>query len=377
MYWRIGPQSLYTVFLWPALAAASASEMASFVAAQMLTLSQAADNTPTCQEPKGITPSRIALELNTVHLRDFSTGTTGIPALLCTPLALHGGALADLAVGHSLIAALLDAGTDRLFLADWRSAGAEMRFLGIDDYLADLNVLVDHAGGLVDLVGLCQGGWLALVYAARFPTKVRKLVIAGAPVDTTAQPSTLSAMAMATPPAVFKGFVTAGEGRVLGRHMAKFWGAAEPHASDIQRSLQTSEPVGSTAFARLETRFNEWNSWTIDLPGTYFLEAMERLYKRNALADGSFVALGQAVDLAQLHTPMYLLAGDDDDVVAPQQLFALARLAGTPSESVRCELVPSDHLGLFMGKRVLEERWPAIARWMKERSPPSVERLSA
>jgi len=34
-----------------------------------------------------------------------------------------------------------------------------------DDYLAGLNVLVDHLGGLVDLVGLCQGGWLSLVYA--------------------------------------------------------------------------------------------------------------------------------------------------------------------------------------------------------------------
>jgi poly(3-hydroxybutyrate) depolymerase len=368
MYWRTGPQSLYTAFLWPALAAASASEMASFVAAQLLTLSQAADDTSAAEEPKGITPSRMALELNSVRLRDFSTATTGTPALLCTPLALHGAVLADLATGHSLVAALQAAGIDRLLLADWRSAGPDMRFLGIDDYLSDLNVLVDHAGGLVDLVGLCQGGWLALVYAARFPAKVRKLVIAGAPVDTKAQSSTLSAMASSTPPAVFQGFVTAGEGRVLGRHIAKFWGVTEPDARDIQRSLQTPQPIGSPAFAQLVTRFNEWNAWTIDVPGKYFLEAMERLYKRNALAEGGFAALGQTVDLARLRAPMYLLAGSDDEVVAPQQLFALTRLAGTPPESLCCELVPSDHLGLFMGKRVLEQHWPAIVRWMNETS---------
>ena len=59
-----------------------------------------------------------------------------------------------------------------------------MQFLGIDDYLADLNVLIDEIGAPVDLIGLCQGGWMALVYAARFPGKVRKLVLAGAPVDT-------------------------------------------------------------------------------------------------------------------------------------------------------------------------------------------------
>jgi poly(3-hydroxyalkanoate) synthetase len=366
MYWRTGPQSLYTAFLWPALAAASASEMASFVAAQLLKFSEAADDTRACLEPKGITPNRVALDLPSVRLRDYSTGASGTPALLCTPLALHGAAVADLAAGHSLVTALLGAGVNRLLLTDWRSAVSDMRFRGIDDYLADLNVLVDHAGGLVDLIGLCQGGWLALVYAARFPAKVRKLVIAGAPVDTRAQSSTLSAMAASTPPAVFLGFVTAGEGRVLGRHIAKFWGVTAPEAGDIQRSLQTSAPVGSPAFAQLEARFNAWNSWTLDLPGSYFLEAMERLYKHNALAEGGFVALGQMVNLAQVRVPMYLLAGSDDEVVAPQQLFALTRLAGTPPENLHCELVPSDHLGLFMGKRVLEQQWPAIVGWMKE-----------
>ena len=52
-------------------------------------------------------------------------------------------------------------------MTDWRSASADMRFLGIDEYLADLNVLVDRVGGLVDLIGLCQGGWLSLVYAGQ------------------------------------------------------------------------------------------------------------------------------------------------------------------------------------------------------------------
>jgi hypothetical protein len=80
----------------------------------------------------------------------------------CTPLALHGAAIADLAAGHSVVAALRGAGIERLFMTDWRSASADMRFTRIDEYLADLNVLVDCVGGLVDLIGLCQGGWLSL-----------------------------------------------------------------------------------------------------------------------------------------------------------------------------------------------------------------------
>ncbi len=159
---------------------------------------------------------------------------------MCTPLALHGAAIADLAAGHSLVAALRDAGIQRLFMTGWRSAGAEMRFLGIDDYLAALNVLVDHLGGVVDLVGLCQGGWLSLVYAARFPAKVRKLVIAGAPVDVAARLSGLSATAAATPLAMFHSLVSSGEGRVIGAEVARFWGNVTVDASEVVRVVADS-----------------------------------------------------------------------------------------------------------------------------------------
>jgi poly(3-hydroxybutyrate) depolymerase len=364
MHRHPGDQFPYAALLWPAVAVASASETASAMAAHFLGLDT--DGERATQEPQGATPSEIALELKTVRLRDFSLVNTGVPTILCAPFALHGAAIADLAIGHSLIASLRGAGIERLFMADWRSASADMRFLGIDDYLADLNVLVDHVGGLVDLVGLCQGGWLSLVYAARFPAKVRKLVMAGAPVDTAARQSELSAIAAATPMTMFQGLVNLGDGRAIGRNIAQFWAKDPAEPNGICESLQTLEPVGSPEFKRLETIFKNWNSWTIDVPGTYYLEVIEKLYKRNELATGSFVALGQRIDLSRLRLPIYLLAGSADEVVAPEQLFAVERLAGTPPEYFRHEVAPSNHLGLFMGKRTLEEYWPRIARWLRE-----------
>jgi len=219
MHRHLGGQFPYAAFFWPALAAVAAAEAASSAVADFWRH----DGECTAQEPKGATPSRIALELHSVRLRDFTVAKSGVPTLLCTPLALHGAAVADLAAGHSLVAALRGAGIERLFMADWRSASPEMRFLGIDDYLADLNVLVDQIGGLVDLVGLCQGGWLSLVYAGRFPDKVRKLVMAGAPIDVAARQSRLSAIAEATPITLFQSLVDLGGGRVIGHDVAKFW----------------------------------------------------------------------------------------------------------------------------------------------------------
>jgi poly(3-hydroxybutyrate) depolymerase len=360
-----GGQFPYSAFFWPALAAASAGEIASSIAAHFLGFSGDADGDHSLQEPEGATPSKIVLELHTVRLRDFTVAQSGVPTLLCTPLALHGAAIADLAAGHSLVAALRGAGIGRLFMTDWRSASADMRFLGIDEYLADLNVLVDCVGGLVDVIGLCQGGWLSLVYAGRFPAKVRKLVMAGAPVDIAARQSRLSATAEATPLIMFQTLVNFGDGRVIGRNVAKFWGN-DTDANGIRESLQTLQPIGSSEFTQLEAIFKNWNSWTIDLPGTYYLEVIEKLYRRNELAGGGLVALGQKIDLSRLRLPMYLLAGSADEVVAPEQLLAVERLVGTQPEYVHHEVAPCNHLGLFMGKRTLEEYWPRIVRWMKE-----------
>jgi len=360
-----GGQFPYSAFFWPALAAASAGEIASSFAAHFLGSLDDAGGDHTSQEPEGATPSKIALELHSVRLLDFTTVKSGVPTLLCTPLALHGATLADLAAGHSLVAALRGAGIGRLFMTDWRSASADMRFLGIDEYLADLNVLVDRVGGLVDLIGLCQGGWLSLVYAGRFPAKVRKLIMAGAPVDITARHSPLSAIAEATPLAMFQSLVNLGDGRVLGRNLAKFWGN-DADANGIRETLQTLQLIGSPEFTRLEAIFKTWNSWTIDIPGKYYLEVVEKLYKRNELANGNFVALGQKINLSRLRLPMYLLAGSADEVVAPEQLLAVERLVGTPPEYRRHEVAPCNHLGLFMGKRTLEEYWPRMVRWMKE-----------
>ncbi len=363
MYQPIERQLPHLAFLWPAFVAASASEAAALVAKQFASLVVGAGEAAT-HEPNWATPHTIALELETVRLRNFSTEAEGVPTLLCAPLALHGAAIADLAPGHSLVAAMRQAGLGRLFVAEWRSASPQMRSLGIDDYLADLNLLVDELGGIVDLVGLCQGGWMALIYAARFPAKVNKLVLAGAPIDMKAAQSALSKLADATPLGVFRELVRLGDGLLPGRKVAKFWGAETVTAEDIRQALQTEEPIGSAAFAPLEALFRDWHAWTIDLPGRFFLEVVEKLYKRNELANGSFVALGKQIDLATVKVPIFMLAGRDDELVAPEQLFAAERLVGTATRNIRRAIVPCCHVALFMGKMTLEEVWPEIVRWM-------------
>jgi hypothetical protein len=94
---RYGPNA---AFLLPALLAASASEMAGQFAKQFTSLVIGEDN-KAAPQPKWTTQHRVALELKTVRLRDFTTQPDAAPCLLCTPFALHSSALSDLTVGHS------------------------------------------------------------------------------------------------------------------------------------------------------------------------------------------------------------------------------------------------------------------------------------
>jgi poly(3-hydroxyalkanoate) synthetase len=351
--------------LWPALAAASVSELSLLWARQLIDMAVGADSEPTVPQPDWTTPGRTALELQSVVLRDFSTGE-GAPTLICAPFVLHDATMLDFAPGHSVVAALREAGVCRLAVTHWRSATPQMRNLTIDNYLADLNVLVDHLGGAVNLIGICQGGWLGLAFAARFPGKVRKLALVGAPVDLDAAESAVSRVARNTPPAIFRELVELGDGRILGHRVLQFWTTQPDDPGTIHGILEPACERTSEAFRALERRFRDWYAWTVDLPGAYYLEAAERIYRRNELARGEFTALGERVDLASVKVPLLMLAGEADEIVAPEQLFAAARLVGTPPDRIVRMTAKGDHYSLFMNARVLRERWPAIAHWLAQ-----------
>ena len=307
------------------------------------------------------TPNRVALELATMHLRDCSRTRSGQPVLVCAPYALHRALIADFAPGHTVVGSLQDGGIDRIYLTDWRSATPGMRYLSIDSYLGDLNVAIDEIGAPVDLVGLCQGGWLSLLYAARFPTKVRRLVLVGAPVDLSID-SSLSRLTRNAPDMVYDQLVARGGGNVSGGEMLRLWSKA-PSRDDIVTALQRD--LSDEEGAALLARFDRWNAETLNLPGTYYLEIVNRIFRENRIAGGSFIALGRTVDLKDVKAPVFLLAGLDDDVVPATQALATAGLLGTPPAFIAAASEPSNHLGLFMGARTHAQAWPRIAAWLR------------
>ncbi len=306
------------------------------------------------------TPNTIALEIADLRLRDFSLARTGAPVLICAPYALHGASIADFAAGHSIVEALRNGGVARLYLAEWRSASPDMSSRSIDSYLSDLNVAVDDIGHPVDLVGLCQGGWLSLIYAARFPSKVRCLVLAGVPVDMSVGSALSRAVASMSSDA-FKVLVDSTSGLVRGEQMRRFWGASPDPTTALQRTL-SPDILSDRQFVE---RFDRWQRQTLDLPGTFFLQTVNWIFRENRLAAGEFVALGHAVQLNRVSVPVFLLAGANDEVVPAEQALATASLLGTPDAEIETAVAPSSHLGLFMGRETIGVFWARIADWLR------------
>ncbi len=352
-------------FFWPMTAAAVMAEEGLELYARNLELLAEERKLATIAPPRLATADRILLDLRTMRFRDYSLpDAAGVPTIVDAPYAGHSAAIADYHRGQSLMETLRENGVTRLFLTDWKSATPDMKDLEIDQYLAEIAVCVDDLGGRVNLVGLCQGGWMAAMFAARFPRKVASLVLAGSPIDTHAGDGPVKRMAQAYPLSFYEDLVSAGDGLMRGATMLRGWKGMHPGENYIEQHIDLAEHIEDPAYLRKKETFESWYENPIDLPGRWYLQAIEQLFKQNRLANGHFVALGHRLNLRDVTCPAYLLAGADDDITTREQVFAAEHLLGTAPGGVVKQLVPGGHIGLFMGNRTLRDAWPGIARWI-------------
>ena len=319
-----------------------------------------------------VSPHQIVRELTTMRLLEFRRrhrGRADAPTrtIVVAPYALHGPTVADFMPGHSVVEILLAHSKARLFLTDWRSAVPERRFDSIDTLLADLNVAVDDAGSgsPVALIGLCQGGWLAAAFAARFPAKVAGLVLAGAPIDVAAEPSVLSNIAAATPRAAVEEMLRAGGGLMHGARLLEVWPTPEATRERMQAIFQFAASAPAQEIETMERRFRLWDAAPIDLPGVYFHQTVDWIFRENRLAAGGFIALGEEIRLKRIECPLFLVVARDDEITSPGQTTGIAKLVSTPPKRIETHFVPGRHLSLFMGREALTKVWPLAARFVE------------
>jgi polyhydroxyalkanoate depolymerase len=352
---------------WPMIAASAAVEAGAELSARTLHFLAEEEKLHFETYPVLATKNRPLLDLRTMTLRDYSTSKTALPTIVDAPYAGHTAMIADYHAGQSLMETLRAHGVTHVFLTDWKSATLDMKDLEIDQYLAEINVCVDEVGGRVNLVGLCQGGWMSAMYAARFPHKVASLVLAGSPIDTDAGDGPIKRMAHASPMSFYEELVAMGDGLMRGHFMLSGWKNMHPEQHYFGEYVDLYEHIDDPAYLRKEEAFANWYEHPIDLPGRWYLQTIQQLFKENRLAKGTFVALGHTLNLKTITCPVYLLAGEADDITTPEQVLDARKYLGTHAAQITSRTVPGGHIGLFMGSRTLKDAWPEIAKWVAAR----------
>ena len=119
------------------------------------------------------------------------------PLVICYAL-VNRPYMLDLQPDRSLIRALAARGLD-VYLVDWGYPDRGDSHLSLDDYVnRHLGACIDqvraaHGVSAVNLLGVCQGGTLALCHAALHPGRVRNLITMVTPVDFHTEDNLLSA----------------------------------------------------------------------------------------------------------------------------------------------------------------------------------------
>ncbi len=309
-------------------------------------------------------------------LRDFSVGADDVvPTLLFPPLAGHASCIID-KNGQSQVQLCITTGLTKVYSFDWLSATDATKDTTEDDGLDFITRAVDliaGPAGTVNIVGDCQGGWEATLWAALHPGRVNTLMVAGAPIDTSAgNGPAQTLMPILTPRgniALYKAMVTAYGGIWPGINGVIGSIAMHP-ATHVAEHLKLFWHVHDREYLDQFSDFYDWYLYPVNLPGQLNLWAVEHLFVKNEMFKGELEVAGQAVSLRSITCPVFLLGADEDDVTPWQQVHNMRYAVG--SSLVRWYLAPGGHMGLFIGRQSQAEYWTPILAQVRELSQPGV-----
>jgi poly(3-hydroxyalkanoate) synthetase len=284
----------------------------------------------------------VVYEDDAIRLLCFKTGE-GTPILIVPPQAGHKSWIADYGDGQSIIQVAME-GTASVYCIGWKACTHERRNETIDDLIEQVRKAVSEII-YVDriyphLVGLCQGGWLAALYAMRYP--LAELTIANAPLDTSVGKTIIQSL-IDLPLWMHKTAVERTGGIIRGSDMLMMWKSHNWGKHFVDEYILSTPK---------KEKFYSWYNDTQDISGAWPIEITENLFKGNQLATGG---MG---DLNNITCPVNLIGSENDDITPPEQVFGF-----NPAWPTKRILIPkTGHIGGFMGRKSMPYWRPVLVK---------------
>jgi polyhydroxyalkanoate synthase len=290
----------------------------------------------------------------------------GLPPLIICYALVNRPYMLDLQPDRSLIRGLLDRGLE-VYLVDWGYPDREDCALSLDDYVNRyLGACIDHvrrAHGIpsVNLLGVCQGGTMAICHTALHPDRVRNLVTMVTPVDFHTDDNLLSKWALKLD---VDGIVDA-----LGNVPGELLNAAFVALMPLRLTLRKYAGLADIAHDRgaLENflRMERWIHDSPDQAGTAFRQFIRGFFQENRLVRGGLEIGGETVDLRRISCPILNVYAKQDHLVPPSASRPLGGLVSS-NDYTPCE-IDSGHIGIYVGRNSQELLPKTIAQWLQDR----------
>lgn len=301
------------------------------------------------------------------HYQPLAKKICKIPTLIIYAL-VNRQYMMDIQQDRSVIKNLLELGLD-LYIIDWGYPTAQDKYITLDDYIdvyienAVDEVLKSSGADKVNIIGVCQGGTLSVIYAALNPHKVKNLVTMVAPVDFEAGEE--AGLLFKWGKEMNIDNMVDAFGVIPGELLNGGFDMLKPFQLMINKYVgivdNLDNPENAANFVRME-------KWILDSPdqaGEAFRKYIKDLYQENRLIKGTLDIGGRKVDLQKITMPVLTVYGENDHIVPPSSTIPLNDYVGSTDKELSA--FPVGHIGMYVSTKSQKLIAPKIAGWLLRR----------
>ena len=297
-----------------------------------------------------VTPGAVVLRTEILELIQYRPQTAQVREvpLLIVPPTINKYYAMDLAPGRSLVEYLVQNGQQVLMIS-WRNPDARDADWGMDTYVgAVLDALdaVQRVCGVdqTALIGVCAGGIIASITAGHLAATGRLGQLAAfglfvTVLDTT-HAGTLGAMADRRLLTAAKA-MSRRRGYLDGRDLAEMFAWLRP--GDLIWNYWVNNYLLGQKPPAFDVLF--WNADTTRMTARLHADFVDLAMDNKLLSPGSLTILGTAIDLSQVDTDAYLVAGIADHITPWQNCYRSTQLLGGTSRFI---LSTSGHIAALV-----------------------------
>lgn len=237
----------------------------------------------------------------------------------------------------------------------------------MDDYVNGyINNCVDHIRKAhklekINILSICQGGTLSLIYTALHQNKVKNLVTHVTPVDFSTNDGLLFRWSRDMD---FDLLVDANDGIVPGDFLNQGFDLLKPMMK-VQKQQALTNSLDDKNKLLNFLRMEKWISESPGQAGECFRQFMKELYQQNKLVKGELVVGKKKVNLKNITCPLLNIYATEDHLVPPAATIPLNDLVGSRDKELYS--FKGGHIGVFVGGKSQKELAPAVTSWLKER----------